>query len=123
MLKWRRCIFQGTWQRFFLLIPMHISLKEVFKEAIDECNKYGDFLNDDFIVTNVKTLSFEEIKDFLENQKDRELAVFLTQIFKFHVGEILFIFNTFMDDCQSPCSFRLSSLNLQVLWVEDLLHG
>ncbi len=29
-----------------LLIPMNLSLTEVIKEAIDECNKYGEFLND-----------------------------------------------------------------------------
>jgi hypothetical protein len=52
-----------------LLLPMDQSLKAVFQEAIDECNKYGDFLKEDFIVTNVKTLSFEEIKNFLENSQ------------------------------------------------------
>jgi len=51
-----------------MLMPMHYSLKQVFQQAIEECNKYGDFLNEDFIVTNVKTLSFEEIKDFLKKQ-------------------------------------------------------
>ena len=51
-----------------LLLPMNHSLKVVFQEAIDECNKYGDFLKDDFIVTNVKTLSFEEIKDYLKSK-------------------------------------------------------
>jgi hypothetical protein len=52
-----------------LLLPMNHSLKSVFKEAIDECNRYGNFLNDDFIVTNVRILSFGEIKDFLERRK------------------------------------------------------
>lgn len=52
-----------------LLLPMNHSLKQVFQEAIAECNKYGDFLNEDFIVTNVKTLSFSEIKNFLERKK------------------------------------------------------
>lgn len=51
-----------------LLLPMNYSLKSVFKQAIDECNRYGDFLNDDFIVTNVRILSFGEIKDFLERR-------------------------------------------------------
>lgn len=55
-----------------LLIPMHLSLKEVIQEAVDECNKYGDFLNADFIVTNVKTLSFEEIKDLLKNKNKQD---------------------------------------------------
>ncbi len=49
-----------------VLMPMNQSLKMVFREAIDECNNFGEFLNDDFIVTNVKTLSFTEIKEFLE---------------------------------------------------------
>jgi hypothetical protein len=48
-----------------LLLPMNHSLKAVFQKAIAECNQYGDFLKDDFIITNVKTLSFEEIKEFL----------------------------------------------------------
>jgi len=55
-----------------LLLPMNHSLKDVFQEAIIECNKYGDFLNEDFIVTNVKTLSFEEIKHFLEKNREED---------------------------------------------------
>jgi hypothetical protein len=51
-----------------LLIPVEHSLKMVFQEAIEECNQYGDFLKEDFIVTNVKTLSFGEIKEFLEKK-------------------------------------------------------
>jgi hypothetical protein len=39
-------------------------------EAIEECNEYGDFLNDDFIVTNVRVLSFEEIEDFLDKRNE-----------------------------------------------------
>ena len=46
--------------------------QELAKEAIKECNKYGDFLNSSFIVTNVKTLSFKEIKDFLVNKKGED---------------------------------------------------
>ncbi len=55
-----------------LLLPMNHSLKMVFQEAIKECNKYGDFLNEEFIVTNVKTLSFTEIKHFLEGKKEKD---------------------------------------------------
>ena len=40
-------------------------------EAINECNLYGDFLNDDFVVTNVKKLSFQEIKEFLEHKSEK----------------------------------------------------
>jgi len=62
--------FAGYLATLLFLLPMHHSLKSVFKEAIDECNKYGYFLNDDFIVTNVRVLSFEEIEKFLERKSE-----------------------------------------------------
>jgi hypothetical protein len=62
--------FSGYLATILLLLPMNHSLKSVFKEAIDECNRYGDFLNDDFIVTNVRVLSFGEIREFLERRSD-----------------------------------------------------
>ena len=60
--------FSGYLATILLLMPMNHSLKSVFKKAITECNRYGDFLNDDFIVTNVRVLSFGEIEDFLERR-------------------------------------------------------
>lgn len=65
------CNFSGYLASILLLLPMNHSLKSVFKEAIDECNKYGNFLHDDFIVTNVRQLSFGEIEDFLERRKSK----------------------------------------------------
>ncbi len=50
------------------VIPMKEPVKAVFEEALAECNNYGDFLEDNFIITNVKELSFNEIKDFLKNK-------------------------------------------------------
>lgn len=60
--------FSGYLATILFLLPMNHSLKSVFKEAIDECNRYGNFLNDDFIVTNVRVLSFGEIEDFLDRK-------------------------------------------------------
>jgi hypothetical protein len=60
--------FSGYLATMLLLLPMNHSLKSAFKEAIDECNRYGNFLNDDFIVTNVRILDFGEIEDFLESR-------------------------------------------------------
>lgn len=62
--------FSGSLATILILLPMKHSLKSVFKEAIDECNRYGDFLNDDFIVTNVRVLSFQEIEDFLDKRNE-----------------------------------------------------
>jgi hypothetical protein len=63
--------FSGSLATILMLLPMKFSLKSVFREAIDECNRYGDFLNDDFIVTNVRVLSFKEIEEFLERRSDK----------------------------------------------------
>jgi hypothetical protein len=63
--------FSGYLATLLLLLPMNHSLKSVFKEAIDECNRYGNFLNDDFIVTNVRVLSIGEIEDFLERRQEK----------------------------------------------------
>jgi hypothetical protein len=64
--------FSGYLATILLLLPMTYSLKAVFQEAIDECNQYGDFLSDDFIVTNVKTLTFDEIERFIERKSDED---------------------------------------------------
>jgi hypothetical protein len=51
------------------LIPIKVQLNEMFEEAIENCNQFGDFLQMNFIVTNVKELSFEEIKEVLETSQ------------------------------------------------------
>ncbi len=51
-----------------LVMPIQYSIKQIFQDIIDECNQYGDFLRDKFIVTNVKVLSFNDIKDFIEKK-------------------------------------------------------
>ncbi len=63
--------FSGYLATILLLLPLNHSLKSVFKEAIDECNRYGNFLNNDFIVTNVRVLPFGEIEEFLERRNDQ----------------------------------------------------
>lgn len=62
--------FSGYLATILLLLPMNYSLKMVFQEAINECNQYGNFLKDDFIITNVKELTFKEITDFLESKSE-----------------------------------------------------
>jgi hypothetical protein len=57
------------------MVPIRASIRDVFKAAIAECNEYGDFIKNNFIVTNVKALSYEEINEFAGRQKgahDRE---------------------------------------------------
>ncbi len=62
--------FEENFATLLTIIPIKSSIKEIFKMAIAESNQYGDFLKTNFIVTNVKKISLEEIKDFIQKQKD-----------------------------------------------------
>ncbi|PTN07427.1 hypothetical protein [Mangrovibacterium marinum] len=48
------------------LFPLKKNLQDIFKSFIDECNQYGNFLKEDVIITNVKQLTIDEIKEFLK---------------------------------------------------------
>ena len=50
-----------------VMLPLQTDLKSAFRNIIDECNQYGDFLNDDMILTNVKMLSRNEITEMLRS--------------------------------------------------------
>ena len=43
------------------LIPVKTPAHLMFRSIIDECNEYGNFLKTNFIVTNIKKLTWEEI--------------------------------------------------------------
>ncbi len=60
--------FSETMATVKAVIPMKKPVKAVLEEALVECNNYGNFLKDNFIITNVKELSFNEVKDFLRNK-------------------------------------------------------
>jgi len=55
-----------------LLLPLKAILKEVFAGIIEECNQFGNFLDEDIILTNVKVLSRSEIIDFINSDEDEE---------------------------------------------------
>ncbi len=57
------------------LVPLNVNLKTLFSSAINECNQYGNFLVDNFIVTNVKKLTTPEIISLhnkLKNKNENE---------------------------------------------------
>lgn len=55
-----------------VLLPLKTDIKQVFNNVIEECNQYGDFLNDDMIITNVKVLSRGEIIQMLNKNEDSD---------------------------------------------------
>lgn len=61
--------FEEKYALLTALIPFEVKLQQVFRSALEECNQYGGFLKTNFLVTNVKKLSINEIKDIVENNK------------------------------------------------------
>ena len=65
-----KIVFSEFIATIMAVVPIKIPIKALFEEAIFECNTYGNFLEENFIITNVKELSFKEIKEFLRNKQD-----------------------------------------------------
>lgn len=61
--------FQPGCVTLTLLIPLDSDLKSIFTGIVEECNQYGNFLRENLIVTNVKKLSNEEIKQILHRRQ------------------------------------------------------
>jgi hypothetical protein len=55
-----------------VMLPLKADLKNIFRNVVDECNQYGNFLLEDMIVTNVKVLSKGEIIQMLNKNEDDE---------------------------------------------------
>ena len=53
-----------------VMLPLKSDIRTVFKNIIEECNQYGNFLKTDLIVTNVKIMSNSEIIDLLNKKEN-----------------------------------------------------
>lgn len=52
-----------------LLFSFEVDVRTVLSAALDECNKYGNFLDSKFLFTNTKMLSDAEIQELLMEKK------------------------------------------------------
>ena len=55
-----------------VMLPLQSDIKMVFRNVIEECNQFGNFLDDDIIVTNVKIMSRSEIIQLLHQNKNED---------------------------------------------------
>lgn len=62
----------GYLAAFMLLLPIKCPIRNAFNDVIEECNQFGNFLNNNCIITNVKKLTFEEVKAFIEDNNSHE---------------------------------------------------
>jgi hypothetical protein len=53
-----------------VLLPVKADIRQVFSNVVEECNQYGDFLEEDMIITNVKVLSRSEILEIISKQNE-----------------------------------------------------
>lgn len=65
--------FMEGFSTSLVVLPLRTDIKKVFQNIIDECNQYGNFLDDDLIVTNVKIMSRSEIVQLLHQNKNQDL--------------------------------------------------
>lgn len=61
--------FNDKYAQIMCLLPLELNVGDVVKGAVKECNTYGGFIEDNFLLTNVKKLNTEEINQLLENPK------------------------------------------------------
>lgn len=62
-------IFQENLAIAVMLLPVKSNLQGVFSSVIYECNQYGDFVRQDLIITNVKRMNIDEIKQFIKHKQ------------------------------------------------------
>lgn len=62
--------FEENIAMLLVVMPLDAPLQDIFKGALEECNELGDFISPNFIVTNVKRLSVDEIKQFINDQNN-----------------------------------------------------
>jgi hypothetical protein len=62
--------FDGQYARVVCLLPLDCNIGDVVKNAIKECNTYGNFIEENFLLTNVKKLDIDEIEQFLVKVKN-----------------------------------------------------
>lgn len=58
-------IFENGFASLLAIIPIKVQLQKLFKSIIQECNQMGNFLYNDFIITNMKAMHTEEIRELL----------------------------------------------------------
>jgi len=66
--KIEKVTFVEKYVSVIALIPIEVSVGNVIKSSITECNQYGDFLYQQYLITNVKMLDYTEIKNFFKDK-------------------------------------------------------
>lgn len=58
-------LFERNYALVLSMVPLNIPVQKLFDKVLHECNEFGHFLFHDYIITNVKILSLDEIEELL----------------------------------------------------------
>lgn len=64
--------FMDGFSAALVMLTLHVDIREIFQNVINECNQYGGFLKEDMIVTNVKKLSRSEIIQLIHQKSNND---------------------------------------------------
>ncbi len=53
------------------IIPLQVAIQSLFDDIIAECNQYGDFINPDYIITNVKIIPNSEVRKIINQSRHK----------------------------------------------------
>lgn len=64
--------FMEGFSSALVMLPLRVEIRQVFQNVIDECNQYGNFLQEDIVITNVKIMSRSEIIQLIHQNKNTD---------------------------------------------------
>ncbi|MDA3866810.1 MAG: hypothetical protein PF489_08700 [Salinivirgaceae bacterium] len=62
--------FEDKYAMLTCLLPLQKPVQDILSGATKECNTFGDFIKENFLITNVKKMSSTEINEFLNAKED-----------------------------------------------------
>lgn len=62
--------FEENLAMALVLLPIKSDIQSVFVTIITECNQYGDFVRPDIVITNVKRMTIDEIRGFINHENE-----------------------------------------------------
>lgn len=57
------------------LVPLTIPIQDIFVKALSEINQFGNFVRENCIITNVRIMSVDEIRTFMESNNNPTIKI------------------------------------------------
>lgn len=65
--------FMNQYVTMRVVVPISADLTRLFRDGIEECNQFGNFLSTDFLITNMKEMNEKEIEEALSGDSDQKI--------------------------------------------------